>query len=60
VFRIIEEGREEGREGGVEAGAMARGRVKRAVSTSRRVSPETKTSLHEEEGGGREGGREQG
>ena len=35
---------------------MARGRVKRAVSTSRLVSPETKTSLYEGKEGGWEGG----
>jgi hypothetical protein len=41
---------EGGREDGVESEVMARGRVKRAASTSRRVLPEIKTSL-ESQGG---------
>jgi len=46
----MEDAMEGGREDGVESGVMARGRVKRAASTSRRVFPETKTSL-ESQGG---------
>jgi len=60
VFRTIEEGAEEGREEGVDAGVIARGRMNRAVSTSRLVSPETNTSLYEWRKEGREGGREDG